>query len=80
MRPLADASATSQQQFVTDFVEPGAKVITDGWQGYCGLDKLGYMALNQRLCHQVQLQPVTSSMPRRARMSKGKMPYGLMCA
>lgn len=43
MRSLADASATSLHQFVTDFVEPGAKVITDGWQGYCGLDKLGYI-------------------------------------
>ena len=35
-------------------------------------------ALNQRSCHQVQLQPKTSSMPSRAAMSKGKMPYGLM--
>jgi transposase-like protein len=43
MRPLADASAASLHHFVTDFVEPGAKVITDGWQGYCGLDKLGYI-------------------------------------
>jgi hypothetical protein len=38
-----------------------------------------YLALNQRSCHQVQLQPVTSSMPSRAPMSKGKMPYGLIC-
>jgi transposase-like protein len=43
MRPLADASAASLHQFVTDFVEPGARVITDGWRGYCGLDKLGYI-------------------------------------
>ena len=43
MRPLADASAASLHPFVTDFVEPGAQVITDGWQGYCGLDKLGYI-------------------------------------
>ena len=28
--------------FVTDHVEPGATVITDGWQGYSGLEKLGY--------------------------------------
>ena len=27
---------------VTDHVEPGATVVTDGWQGYRGLDKLGY--------------------------------------
>ena len=43
MRPLADASAASLHPFVTDFVEPGATVITDGWQGYRGLDKLGYI-------------------------------------
>jgi hypothetical protein len=23
--------------------EPGARVITDGWQGYHGLEKLGYV-------------------------------------
>lgn len=42
MQPLADASAASLHRFVSDHVEPGAKVITDGWQGYSGLDKLGY--------------------------------------
>jgi transposase-like protein len=42
MRPLADATAASLHRFVSDFVEPGATVITDGWQGYCGLDQLGY--------------------------------------
>jgi transposase-like protein len=43
MLPLADASADSLHPFVTDHVEPGATVITDGWQGYHGLDKLGYV-------------------------------------
>jgi transposase-like protein len=43
MRPLTDASATSLHPFVTDFVKPGATVITDGWQGYCGLDQSGYI-------------------------------------
>ncbi len=28
--------------FVTEHVEPGARVITDGWAGYRGIDKLGY--------------------------------------
>jgi hypothetical protein len=41
MRPLADASAASLPQLVRDFVESGTTVITDGWQGYRGLDKLG---------------------------------------
>ena len=43
MRPLADASAASLHAFVTDQVEPGARVITDGWAGYRGLEKLGYV-------------------------------------
>ena len=43
MAPLTDASATSLHAFVADHVEPGATVITDGWQGYRGLDKLGYV-------------------------------------
>ncbi len=42
MLPLADASAASLHPFVTDHVEPGATVFTDGWQGYHGLEKLGY--------------------------------------
>ena len=42
MAPLADASAAALHAFVTDHVEPGATVITDGWQGYRGLEQLGY--------------------------------------
>jgi len=42
MAILTDASASSLHPFVTAHVEPGARVITDGWQGYRGLDKLGY--------------------------------------
>lgn len=43
MAPLTDASADSLHAFVTDHVEPGSTVITDAWQGYSGLDKLGYV-------------------------------------
>ena len=43
MAPLADASADSLHAFVTDHVEPGSTVITDAWQGYRGLDTLGYV-------------------------------------
>ncbi|WP_200376935.1 IS1595 family transposase [Thiocystis violacea] len=48
MRPLADASAALLHPFVTDFVAPGATVITDGWSGYCGLDQLGYVHQRRR--------------------------------
>ncbi|MGH7745806.1 MAG: IS1595 family transposase [Candidatus Dormibacteria bacterium] len=43
MAPLADASAASLHAFVTDHVEPGARVITDAWQGYRGLEERGYV-------------------------------------
>src|SRR6266542_4163983 len=41
--PLADASADSLHAFVTDQIEPGAVVITDGWAGYTGLERHGYI-------------------------------------
>ena len=34
MASLADASAASLRPFLTDHVEPGSTVITDGWQAY----------------------------------------------
>lgn len=43
MLPLADASSDALHPFVRDHVEPGARVITDGWQGYRGLETLGYV-------------------------------------
>jgi transposase-like protein len=43
MQPVADGSTAALHPFVKDNVEPGARVITDGWQGYHGLDKLGYV-------------------------------------
>jgi transposase-like protein len=42
MAILADASAASLHRFVTDNVEPGSTVITDAWQGYRGVERLGY--------------------------------------
>jgi len=41
--PLADASGESLLGFVTDHIEPGSTVVTDGWSGYRGLTKLGYI-------------------------------------
>lgn len=43
MAILADGSGTSLHAFVTEHVEPGTRVVTDGWQGYRGIDKLGYV-------------------------------------
>ena len=40
--PLNDLTGASLSQFATDNVEPGAKVISDGWRGYSGLTEAGY--------------------------------------
>ncbi len=42
MAILTDGSAASLHPFVTAHVEPGAAVVTDAWQGYRGIDRLGY--------------------------------------
>ncbi len=42
MAVLADASGASLGPFVAGSVEPGSRVITDGWVGYNGLAALGY--------------------------------------
>jgi transposase-like protein len=42
MQIIPDASGATLQRFITDTVAPGAIVITDGWNGYLGIDKLGY--------------------------------------
>jgi transposase-like protein len=42
IRALPDASAASLHPFITDHVEPGATVVTDAWQGYAGIEALGY--------------------------------------
>jgi transposase-like protein len=42
MAILPDASAASLHPFVTGHVTPGATVITDAWQGYSGIERLGY--------------------------------------
>jgi len=47
MAVLADASAESLHPFVTGAVEPGSRVVTDGWNGYYGLAGQGY-ALERR--------------------------------
>ena len=42
MAVLRDGSAASLHPFVTENIEPGAKVVTDAWQGYAGISGLGY--------------------------------------
>ena len=39
--PLVDASSLSLHRFVVVNVEPGTRVIADGWKGYSGLEELG---------------------------------------
>lgn len=43
LRRIVNASAQSLEAFVQEAVEPGARVITDGWTAYPGLERLGYV-------------------------------------
>lgn len=42
LAPLPDATGESLHAFITDHIAPGATIVTDGWRGYQGLDRLGY--------------------------------------
>lgn len=39
---IPDASAQNLLPFVTNFIAPGSKIITDGWPGYNEVEKSGY--------------------------------------
>ena len=43
MTIIPDASGSSLHTMIADHVEAGSQVITDGWQGYRKIDKLGYV-------------------------------------
>jgi transposase-like protein len=43
MTIIPDASGSSLHTIIADHVEAGSQVITDGWQGYRKIDKLGYV-------------------------------------
>lgn len=42
MLRISDASALSLRSFIVQAIEPGSTIITDGWEGYTGLDAHGY--------------------------------------
>jgi transposase-like protein len=60
---LPDASAASLHPFITAHVAPGATVVTDAWQGYSGIEHLGYA----RQRHS-----------QRSAKLRGEDPYGLL--
>jgi transposase-like protein len=43
IRRATSASAADLQKFISEAVAPGSVVRTDGWSGYWGLDKKGYV-------------------------------------
>jgi len=43
MLRVSDASALSLRSFIVQAVEPGSTIITDGWEGYTGLEAHGYI-------------------------------------
>lgn len=39
---VSDASSDSLHSFIIENTETGSHIITDGWSGYCGIEKKGY--------------------------------------
>ena len=42
MLRIPDASAISLRSFIVQAIEPGSTIVTDGWEGYRGLEAHGY--------------------------------------
>lgn len=61
MRYVPDASAENLQPFICDAVAQRANVRTDGWSGYNGLSKIGY--LHERMLLSSSGDPAHVSMP-----------------
>ena len=58
MRRIPDASAASLQPFIGEAIAPGTVVHTDGWEGYAGLDRTGYVhAVTVRKAGATELLP-----------------------
>jgi len=39
---VPDVSSKSLHRFISDNIEPGSKIQTDGWSGYSGLESKGF--------------------------------------
>jgi len=61
MRHVPDSSGANLQPFICDVVTQGANVHTDGWTGYNGLSKHGY--LHERVVLSSSGDPAHVSMP-----------------
>lgn len=42
------ASAMELHTFIQESIEPGSTIITDGWNGYNGIEKIGYTRVIQQ--------------------------------
>ena len=71
MAVLADASGASLGPFVAGSVEPGSRVITDGWVGYNGLAALGY-------AHERRNQKAAARRGQRPRRTAARRPPDLL--
>ena len=45
MSIIPDASKKSLAKFITENIEKGSTLITDGWKGYTGISKKGYLQI-----------------------------------
>jgi transposase-like protein len=64
MARIPDASSASLHGFIREVVEPGATVHTDGWEGYSGLEGIGYRHEISVLRGRPRKVAATESLPR----------------
>lgn len=57
LRQIPDATAASLRAFIMESIAPGSTVVTDGWAGYDGLERLGY----DREIRKIRGQPKAAS-------------------
>ncbi len=58
MQVIEDCSANQLISFVKNNVAPGTPISTDGWKGYCGLEKAGYAHQKILSAHSVNKESV----------------------
>lgn len=60
MSSIPDASKKSLSKFITNNVEVGSTIITDGWKGYSGITKKGY---TQKIEEKITILDVNEMLP-----------------
>jgi transposase-like protein len=70
MSTVSDASKKSLRKFITDNIEKGSTLITDGWKGYSGISKKGYLHIIEKKTKVLDDEEVLANVHRIASLLK----------